>query len=69
MYVLDCRKTFRVFVRVLIGVVVLDVKKFDAGLALWKVRTGAADLKADLEAAPSIKVSLNGCRIVKAILR
>ena len=55
--------------RVLIGVVVLDVKKFDAGLALWKVRTGAADLKADLEAAPSTKVSLNGCRIVKAILR
>jgi hypothetical protein len=51
------------------GVVVLDVKKFDAGLALWKVRTGVADLKADLEAAPIAEVSLNGCRNVKAILR
>jgi hypothetical protein len=69
MYVLDCRKAFRAFVRVLMGVVVLDVKKFDAALVLWKVRTGAADLKADLEAAPRAEVSLNGCRNVKAILR
>jgi hypothetical protein len=33
MYVLDCRKAFRAFASVLIGVAVLEVKKVAAGLA------------------------------------
>jgi len=49
------------------GVVVLDVKKLMVG-RLWNDRTGA-DLKADFEATARVEVSLNGCRIVKAILR
>lgn len=49
------------------GVVVLDVKKFVAGL-LWNDRM-AGDLKADFEATTRVELSLNGCRIVKAILR
>ena len=49
--------------------VILEVKKlaFAFGV-LWKVRTGAADLMKDLEAAPRLAVSRNGCRIVNAIL-
>ena len=67
-YVLDCRKTFRAFVRVLTGAVVLDVKKFVAGFVLWKARTGA-DLKADFEATTKVELSLKGWRIANAILR
>ena len=54
--------------RVVTGVVVLEVKKFAFG-ALWKLRTGAADLKIDLDATPKLEVSRNGCRIVKAMLK
>jgi hypothetical protein len=67
MYVLDCWKAFRAFVRVVTGVVVRDVKKLVAGL-LWNDRI-AGDLKADFEATASVELSLNGCRIVKAIFR
>lgn len=52
-----------------IGVVVLEVKKFAAGLVEWNDRIGVVDLKIDFEATPSVEVSLNGCRIEKAILR
>jgi hypothetical protein len=68
MYVLDCRNAFRAFVRVLTGVVVLEVKKLAAGLELWNDRT-EVDLKADFEATPRVEVSLKGCRMVNAILR
>lgn len=53
--------------RVGTGVVVREVKKFVAGL-LWNDRI-AGDLKAVFEAPARAEVSLNGCRIVKAILR
>lgn len=66
-YVLDCRKAFRAFASVLIGVAVLEVKKVAAGLEWWNARMGV-DLKADFETAPSAEVSLSGCRIVNAIL-
>jgi hypothetical protein len=58
---------FRTFVRALDEAVFRDVKKFAAGLLLWNDRTGA-DLKADFEATARVEVSLNGCRIVNAIL-
>ena len=67
MYVLDCRKAFRAFVRVVTGVVVREVKKLVADL-LWNDRI-AGDLKAVFEAPARAEVSLNDCRIVKAILR
>jgi hypothetical protein len=54
-------------VRVVTGVVVREVKKLVAGL-LWNDRI-AGDLKAVFEAPARAEVSLNGCRIVKAILR
>jgi len=47
------------------GVVVLELKKFAAGLA-WNVRIGV-DLKADLDTRPSVDVSRKGCRTVKAM--
>jgi hypothetical protein len=68
-YVLDDRKAFRAFASVETGVVVLEVKKFAAGLDEWNDRIGIADLKMDFEATPSVEVSRNGCRIVNAILR
>jgi hypothetical protein len=68
-YVLDDLKAFRAFASVLTGVVVLEVKKFAAGLDEWNERMGAADLKIDFDATPSEEVSRNGCRIVKAILK
>lgn len=67
-YVLDCRKAFRAFASVLIGVAVFEVEKVAAGLAWWKARIGVVDLNADFETAPSVEVSLKGCRIVNAIL-
>jgi hypothetical protein len=51
------------------GVVVLEVKKFAAGLVEWNSRIGVAGLKTDFEATPSVEVSRNGCRIENAILR
>jgi len=65
-YVLDCRKTFRALLRVL-GAVERDEKKFVAGLAWWKARTGA-DLDADFDTSDTADVSRSGCRIVNAIL-
>jgi hypothetical protein len=50
----------------LTGVVVREVKKLAAGL-LWNDRI-VGDLKADFEATAMVEVSLNDCRIVKAIL-
>jgi hypothetical protein len=58
-YVLDCRKAFRAFVRVLTGAVVLEVKKFVAGFELWNARTGV-NLKADFEATTKEELSLKG---------
>jgi hypothetical protein len=58
---------FLAFVRALDEAVFRDVNKFDVGLLLWNDRTGA-DLKADFEATARVEVSLNGCRIVNAIL-
>lgn len=46
----------------------LEVKKLEAGFALWKVRMGAADLKADFEAATMVELSWNGRRMKYAIL-
>jgi hypothetical protein len=47
-YVLDCRNALRAFASVLIGVVVLEVKKLAAGLEWWKARIGVS-LNADFE--------------------
>lgn len=52
----------------LAGFVVLDVKKFAAGRLLWNNRTGA-DLNVDFDATTRVELSLNDCRIGKAILR
>jgi hypothetical protein len=68
-YVLDGRKAFRALERVETGVVVLEVKKFAAGLVEWNDRIGVADLKIDFEATPSVEVSRNGCRIANAMLK
>jgi hypothetical protein len=54
-------------VRVLIGVVVRDVKKLVAGL-LWNDRI-AGDLKAVFKAPARADVSLDDWRIEKAIVR
>lgn len=52
----------------LIDEVVREVKKAFVGGAWWKARTGAADLKAVLETAARVPVSLNGWRMVKDML-
>jgi hypothetical protein len=66
-YVRDCLNAFRALESVLTGVVVRDVKKLAAGRLLWNDRIGVADRKAVFDAAPRVKVSRKGCRIVKAI--
>ena len=50
----------------LIGVVVLEVKKLAAGLEWWKARIGV-DLNADFETYPRVEVSRKGWRIVNAM--
>lgn len=50
------------------GLVVCDEKKVDAGLLLWKDRSGA-DLKALFDATAIVVPSRNGCRNVKDIMK
>jgi hypothetical protein len=68
-YVLEDRKAFRAFPNTWLDcVVVLEVKKFAAGLLEWNDRIGIADLNMGFETTPSVLVSRNGWRIVNAIL-
>lgn len=63
----DCLNALRAFVRVLMGAVVLEVKKFEDGRALWNVRTGAV-LKADFDATTNVELSLKGWRSANAMV-
>lgn len=67
MYVRDCWNAFRTIADDLIEDTERAVKKvFCAGPLGWNARDGAA-LTIDLEAFEMVDVSLNGCRIEKAM--